>query len=188
MHLTKLVSIAALTACANAALTTLDELLEATARANVSPDDCVAIDENDNVWVCHKDGDADQLMKVAALDINPYPLAPGHVQFKLTYKLYEDVPKGSKLELTSFADDDQPFYDGELDLCEWVAYGRVQCPIPKTVGFEDMKQTLEVPDDANPGNFSFFGRAMTPDNREIVQFAGIVELVNPSSAVHGDDL
>lgn len=127
------------------------------------------------------------ILEIQSLTIDPYPLVPGHTTFKMVYRLRKDIPSGSTLKLTSFSGD-KGIFDGELDLCEYFMFGNIFCPVEVTPPDEmkEMKQVLEVPEDAPPGIYSFMATAYTPDNEEIIRLAANIDLRNPMLSHHDD--
>lgn len=128
------------------------------------------------------------ILEIQSLTIDPYPLEPGHTNFNMVYRLRKDIPQGSTLKLTSFSDE-KGIFDGELDLCQYFMFGNIFCPVDVTPPDEmkEMKQVLEVPDDAPEGIYSFLATAYTPEGEEIIQLAANIDLRNPK-LTHHDDL
>lgn len=119
-------------------------------------------------------------LQIHDLVISPYPLKPGHVKFWLSHELLSKIPPDSRLKISSFVGD-EPGFNGEVDLCSYTKFAKFECPIEKYIAPETIERTLLVPDDANPGRFSFIAEAITPENELITTIAAIIDLENTKS-------
>lgn len=114
-------------------------------------------------------------LKLNKLQIEPYPLKPGIINFSLEHSLAASIPEGSKLLLTSWTGKKKSF-EGSVDLCDYLPYAQLPCPIEPYKAMTDMLQRLQVPDEVDTERVSFVGKAVTSNNELIAHFAAIIDL------------
>jgi len=169
--------------------TGVTKLLQLAYKDNLieTPKDCKPLGGGSVVNICNNG--TDPLMKISSLTIEPYPLTPGHTVFHMVYKLTKTIPKGTILHLSSFADD-KPIYSGPIDLCEYLPFANIYCPVQPTDEWIKMKQVLEIPDDVPPAIYSFVATAVDIDGELVMRMAANIDLRNDDlkRRVHGDDL
>ncbi|PRT56613.1 hypothetical protein B9G98_04233 [Wickerhamiella sorbophila] len=118
-------------------------------------------------------------LKLNQLEIQPYPLKPGIVDFSFQHSLTKSIPPGSKLLLSSWTGTDKTF-EGSVDLCAYLPYAQLPCPIAPYKAMTDMLQRLQVPNEVKTERVSFVGKAVTANDELIAHFAAIIDLHSSS--------
>lgn len=166
----------------------IDDLLKLAYSINPTdaPKDCALLPGNEAVYRCNNG--TSPLLKISSFTIDKYPLTPGHTNFNMVYKLTDTIEKGSTLHIRSYSDMHEEIFDGEVDLCDYLTFANIECPVSITDGFTQMKQTLEIPDDVPPGVYSFVATARNHKGEEFIRVASNINLENKHYGIQHDEL
>lgn len=159
--------------------TTIPELLE-LAFPNGDAPNFVPLQGVENVAIANNDT---SILQASKLTISPYPLKPGHVTFTLNHNLTAGFPQHSTMELKSYVGNELA-YEGSVDICKFMRFARLNCPLMPYTRPQIMKQVLQVPDDVPNSRISFVLKALTPTQELIAQVAAIVDITNERWSAH----
>lgn len=130
-----------------------------------------------NIGVAHNDT---AILKIMDLDISHYPVKKGRVTFNLLNLLTKDLPKGSTMEVFSYVNG-ETLFEGTVDICRYLAFGQLDCPLKAYTEPTKTQQVLQVPENAEDSRLSFIVMVNTPNKELVAEIAGLVDLVQDGS-------
>lgn len=136
----------------------------------------------DNIAIAHNDS---ALLKIMDLDISHYPIKMGRITFELKNLLTKQLPENSVMEVFSYIDG-EVLYEGPVDLCKYLAYGKLDCPLPADDAPKVTKEVLQVPEYAEDSRLAFFAMAFTPQHELLLEIAGLVDFVQDGTYAEED--
>lgn len=111
--------------------------------------------------------------------IDPYPLRPGVVNFTMMHSLAGSIDPGATLHVSAWSKDKQ-IYNGTIDLCQYLPFAKLPCPVESYFETTEMLQRLQVPKQVSSGRVSFVAKAVNPDGALIVHVAALVDVETPT--------
>lgn len=133
-------------------------------------------------WVYVANNDT-ALMKIVDFTASSYPLHPGELHFNLENILESEFPKGTTMDIVGFVND-KIAVNTTLDMCDYMAYGELFCPLPKHGDVETVRQSLLVPQGVISARYSFVATLKTAEDELVAQVAALVDMLESDPASH----
>lgn len=128
------------------------------------------------VFTCNND--TIPILKISSFHMSQHPMKPGEVDLDLVTKLTRTIEQGAVLQLQSFKGKNTPIFNDTLDLCEAVGFAGYRCPVKPWETFDQLQQTMEVPDDVPTNTYSFLATALTKNGELITRIAASIKIDN----------
>lgn len=129
-------------------------------------------------------GNDSSILRIHDLSTTSYPLYPGEVGFGLENSLMEEFPEGTETQIV--------FFEGNVmtanttfDMCQYMVFGELFCPLPKHLSAESINRTLIIPNNVKAAQYSFIATAISPEKKLVARFAAMIDLME-NAPVHDE--
>lgn len=126
-------------------------------------------------WVSVANNDT-ATMKIMDFTASSFPLHPGEIDFMLEQVLEKEFPVGTTMDVVGFSNSERVL-NTTFNMCDYMPYGELYCPLAAHQSAETLKQSLLVPDDVKSARYSFVATLRTPDQELVACVAALVDML-----------